>query len=94
MSQPCEGSSEVQAQEGELGIAIVAENAVLLRPYADESGMVLIYVLLDAMPVRELLPTEWMPAALPTYYTALVCALLLTIRLFFRINAKGNNKTY
>lgn len=71
-----------------LGVALVAVRAAVLRPFADSSRRYLIYMLLDAAVVRQLLPQSVWPAALLVYYLSAAGLVLLTIRGFFRENRK------
>ena len=71
-----------------LGVALVAVRAALLRPWVANSQGLLIYILLDAAAVKRVLPESAWAAALPVYYLALAAFVLLTIRGFFRKNAK------
>ena len=76
------------ADRGKLavGVALVAVNAAVLRPFVSESGGYLIYILLDAAVVRQLLPQSIWALALPVYYCAVSALVLLTIRGFFSTN--------
>ena len=76
------------ADRGKLavGVALGAVNAAVLRPFVSESGGYLIYILLDAAVVRQLLPQSIWALALPVYYCAVSALVLLTIRGFFRTN--------
>ena len=69
-----------------LGVAWVAVRAALLRPYVVGSDRLLIYILLDAVAVRKILPESTWTVALPVYYLAVAAFVLLTIRGFFRSN--------
>ncbi len=70
-----------------LGIALVALRAVVLRPVAENGKRLLIYVLLDAQPVKWLMPDGCM-AAVPVYYSLLFVLVLISVRAFFKIWAK------
>jgi len=67
-----------------LGVALVAIRAALLRPFVVNSEGLLIYILLDAAAVKQLLPQNAWSVALPVYYLALAAFVLLSIRSFFR----------
>lgn len=71
-----------------LGIALVAVRAALLRPLAAGQGRLLIYELLDAQPVKWLLPQSSWGAAVPLYYLILAALLAVSILLFFRLNRR------
>lgn len=75
-----------------LGVALVAVRAALLRPFVVNSEGLLIYILLDATAVKQLLPQSLWTAALPVYYVALAAFVLLTIRGFFHRNQKQYRK--
>ena len=75
-----------------LGVALVAVRAALLRPFVVNSEGLLIYILLDAAAVKQLLPQNVWTVALPVYYVALAAFVLLTIRGFFRRNQKQYRK--
>ena len=75
-----------------LGVALVAVRAALLRPFVVNSEGLLIYILLDAAAVKQLLPQSVWMIALPVYYAALAAFVLLTIRGFFRRNEKQCRK--
>lgn len=75
-----------------LGVALVAVRAALLRPFVVNSEGLLIYILLDAAAVKQLLPQSAWTVALPVYYVALAAFVLLTIRGFFRKNEKQYRK--
>ena len=70
-----------------LGIAAVAANAAIWRPYIHIEGRLLIYELLDAAWVRMLFPSSWLGVAIPAFYIFLAAAVLLSIRMFFRLNS-------
>ena len=75
-----------------LGVALVAARAALLRPFVVNSRGLLIYILLDAAAVKQLLPQSVWSVVLPVYYVALAAFVLLTIRGFFRRNQKQYRK--
>ena len=52
-----------------------------------------IYELLDGALVRSLIPGSLWPVALPGYYLALLGLVLLSIRVFFRLNRLRVRKT-
>ena len=69
-------------------VALVAMRAALLRPLVADGERLLIYILLDAVCVKRLLPQETWTLALPAYYLAVAAFVLLTIRGFFRRNRR------
>lgn len=71
-----------------LGVALVVLRAALLRPFVAGSSKLLIYILLDAVCVKRLLPQSVWAFALPVYYIAASVFVLLTIHSFFRKNRK------
>ena len=71
-----------------LGVALVAMWAALLRPLVADGERLLIYILLDAVCVKRLLPQEMWTLALSVYYLAVAAFVLLTIRGFFRRNRR------
>ena len=75
-----------------LGVAWVAVRAALLRPFVVGSYRLLIYILLDAVAVKRILPESAWTVALPFYYLAVAAFVLLTIRGFFRRNQKQYRK--
>ena len=75
-----------------LGVALVAIRAALLRPFFVGSDRLLIYILLDAVAVKRILPESAWTVALPFYYLAVAAFVLLTIRGFFRRNQKQYHK--
>ena len=75
-----------------LGVAWVAVRAAILRPYVVGSNRLLIYILLDAVVVKRILPESSWTVALPIYYLAVAAFVLLTIRSFFRRNQKQYQK--
>lgn len=75
-----------------VGIALVVLRAALLRPFVTGSEHLLIYILLDAAVVRQLVPQSAWTFALPVYYLVVSGLVLLTIRGFFRKNRKQYRK--
>lgn len=75
-----------------VGVALVAVRAALLRPLVVESEKLLIYILLDAVCVKKLLPQSAWTYALPLYYIVISALILLTIRGFFSKNKKQYDK--
>ena len=75
-----------------LGVALVAIRAAILRPFVVGSDRLLIYILLDAVAVKRILPESAWTVALPFYYLAVAAFVLLTIRGFFRRNQKQYHK--
>lgn len=86
--------SKADAPQLVLGVALVGVRAVLLRPFVAGSERLLIYILLDAAVVRQLLPQSMWAVALPVYYAALAAFVLLTIRDFFRRNHRQYRKFF
>lgn len=75
-----------------LEVAQVAVRAAILRPYVVGSSRLLIYILLDAIAVKQVLPESTWAVALPVYYIAVAAFVLLTIRGFFRRNQRQYRK--
>lgn len=71
-----------------LGVALVAARAAILRPFVAGSSRLLIYILLDAAVVRQLLSPRVWTLALPAYYLAVAAFVLLSIHGFFRKNQR------
>lgn len=67
-----------------LGVGGIALRAALLRPLVPNDSHLLIYILLDAQAVRQVLPARTWPVALPVYYALILGALILSTRGFFR----------
>lgn len=89
------GTEECRAKDAPklaLNVALVALRAALLRPLVAGSEGLLIYILLDAAPVRYALPQSAWRIALPVYYIAVAAFVLLTIRGFFRTNRRQYRK--
>lgn len=57
-------------------------------PIVVGSEQLLIYILLDAAAIRQLIPERAWSVALPVYYLAAAAFVLLAIRGFFRRNQK------
>ena len=70
----------------------MAVRAAILRPYVVGSSRLLIYILLDAIAVKQVLPESTWAVALPVYYIAVAAFVLLTIRGFFRRNQRKYRK--
>ena len=75
-----------------LGVAWVAVRAALLRPFVADTSRLLIYILLDATAVKQVLPERVWAIAVPVYYVPVAAFVLLTIRGFFRRNQKQYRK--
>lgn len=75
-----------------LGVAWVAIRAAILRSFVVGSDRLLIYILLDAVTVKRILPESAWTVALPFYYLAVAAFVLLIIRGFFRRNQKQYHK--
>ena len=89
------GTEECRATDAPklaLGVIWVAVRAAILRPYVIGSNRLLIYILLDAVAVKRILPESTWTVALPIYYLAVAAFVLLTIRGFFRRNQKQYHK--
>lgn len=84
--------SEKDAPKLAFGVALVAVWAAVLRPFVVGNNRHLIYILMDAVAVRKLLPQSAWAFALPVYYIAVAGFVLLTIRGFFRSNQKQYRK--
>ena len=77
----CKGCAETGA-----GCCADAIRAAILRPFVVGSEQLLIYILLDAAAIRQLIPERAWSVALPVYYLAAAAFVLLAIRGFFRRN--------
>ena len=89
------GTEECSAKDAPklaLGVAMVAVRAAILRPYVAGTNRLLIYILLDAIAVKQVLPESTWTVALPVYYLSVTAFVLLTIRGFFRRNRKQYRK--
>ncbi len=64
------------------GVGLVALRAAAMRPLVAGSGRMLIYILLDAVPVQALCPDGALPAALAVYYVLLAVFVVLTAEWF------------
>lgn len=67
-----------------LGIGYIAARALLLRPLVLGRSRMLIYMLLDAVPMRIIFPENMWSSILPLYYVLLLALLLLSIADFYR----------
>ncbi len=70
------------------GTAYVALRAALLRPLAGDTGRLLIYILLDAVPVRYVLPEALWCVAVPAFYLLAAIFVVLTARAFFALGRR------
>ncbi len=68
------------------GILCVATWALLIRPWIQEPGKLLIYQLLEAPFIRSSLPELPYWLAFPAYYAILALMTGLSIQLFFQVN--------
>lgn len=69
-----------------LGVGLIALNAHLFRPIADDGTRFFIYELMDGIYVRQILPVE-LKSYIPIFNTALICGfVLLTVNLFLKLN--------
>lgn len=75
-----------------LGVVYIAARAALLRPLVLGRKQMLIYILMDAIPARILLPEELWAATLPIYYVLLECFLLWSISTFFKLSERQYQK--
>lgn len=76
------------------GMAWVALRAALLRPLAGDADRQLIYILLDARPVRWLLPEAAWQIATPLFYLLAGAFVFATARGFYRLSGKRLRKAY
>lgn len=74
------------------GVVLVAVRAILLRPIVKGSERLLIYILLDGVCVKQLLPQNTWNVAMPIYYVAVASLVFVTIKGFFKINRKQYRK--
>lgn len=74
------------------GTAWVALRAALLRPLAGDADRLLIYILLDARPVRWLLPEAAWPLAAPLFYLLAAAFVFFTARGFYRLSGRRLRK--
>lgn len=65
-----------------LGLALIGIQALLLRPWTDESQRIFIYILLDAEVVRKLFSPDTWGIALALYYGAVAGVLWGTVAFF------------
>ena len=87
----CIGTEQHSARQAPvlvLGVALVALWAAAFHDLEAGRETFLIYILMDALPVRAVVPQRFLPLALPVYYGLLVSFVLLTIRGFFRRSRK------
>ena len=69
-----------------LGVGLIALNAYLFRPIADNGTRLFVYELMDGIYVKQVLP-ETLQAYLPAFNLVLISGfVLLTVNLFFRLN--------
>lgn len=76
------------------GMWLIALRALVLRPLVLGRDSMLIYILLDARLVRQLLPEDQLTTALPMYYLLLPVLLLGTVWLFCRWNRHPRKRTF
>ncbi len=67
-----------------LCVGYVALRAAVLRPLIANGSHYLIYILLDAIPVRLVFPKQVWPTILPIYYVLVALFVLFTVSRFFR----------
>ena len=67
-----------------LGVCYVALRAAVLRPLIPGRGRMLIYILLDAVPVQMLFPEELWYILIPIYYVLILLFILWSIAGFYR----------
>ncbi len=68
------------------GNACVALYAYLLRPIAEGKARIFIYELMDGLYVKQLFPESAWGYLMPVYYLLMFGFLLLSVRLFFKLN--------
>lgn len=85
-------SKEKDAPKLAFGVVLVAVWAAVFRSSVVDSNRYLIYILMDAVAVRKLLPQNTLTFALPVYYIAVAIFVVLTIQAFFSINQKQYRK--
>jgi hypothetical protein len=76
------------------GNACVALNACLLRPIAEGKARIFIYELMDGLYVKHLFPESAWGYLMPVYYLLMFGFILLSIRLFFRLNNLQSEKQW
>lgn len=75
-----------------VGIGYVIIRAKMLRPIVADGNGMLIYLLLDAVPIKRFLPEETWKAVVPIYYSAVILFLLVTALCFFHISERQYKK--
>ena len=75
-----------------LSVVLIGVRAIILRPFVAESQRLLIYILIDAVCVRQTLPQSVWAVAVPVYYAAVAAFVIFTIRGFFVRNKKQYRK--
>lgn len=66
------------------GVGCVALRAAVLRPLVAGRSRMLIYILLDAVPVRVLFPETLWPVMIPVFYVLVALFLVGSIAVFYR----------
>lgn len=69
-----------------LGVGTIAINAALFRPIADNGTRLFIYELMDGIYVQQVLPQALSGYLTPINYGLIICFVLLTGKLFFKLN--------
>lgn len=70
------------------GIGYVVLRAIIIRPIVIDGDGLFIYKLLDAAPIKLIIPEYAVKEALPFYYIIIITLLVLTTFGFFRISEK------
>jgi hypothetical protein len=74
------------------GVGFVLLNAFLFKSIADNGARIFIYELMDGRYIRQVFPAASWGYAIPIYYVVMTGLVVLTAKLFFKLNKYQNEK--